>query len=109
MTKGQFFGVVLLVAAVLFAVFVWPTRYRDLSPKIGSDGVAHSMRVDRLTERVEMQNASGEWVEYAPPPEFNSMDTPTGHAVGKTNQAMDDIRKMNEVSKEATSHESPLK
>lgn len=109
MTKGQFFLYVFLAATVLFAVFVWPTRYRHLNSQVDADGVLRSVRVDRLSERVEIESATGEWVELAaPPPKFDHRDTPSGHAVGKTEQAAKDIRKMNEVSKKATDHPSPL-
>lgn len=110
MTRGRFFLIVLMVAAGLFATFIWPTRYKHLQGRVDADGVMRSMRVDRLTERVEIESGTGEWVEFAPPPpQYDHRDTPTGHAVGKTEQAARDIRKMNEVAKDATDHPSPIK
>lgn len=110
MTKGQFFLIAFVLATVLFAAYVWPTRYRHLPSRADADGVARSVRVDRLSSRVEIETETGEWVEVAPPPPaYDHRDTPAGHAVGKAQQAGDEIRKMNEVVKDATDHPSPVK
>jgi len=110
MTRGKFFFIVLMAAAVLCAIFVWPTRYRDLNERADADGVMRSMRVDRWSERVEIQTEAGDWIEFAPPPpEYDARETHVGQLVGKTDQAEKDIRKMNEVVNDATKHSSPIK
>ena len=110
MTRGKFFFIVVMAAALLCAIFVWPTRYRDLNERADADGVMRSMRVDRWSERVEIQTEGGDWIEFAPPPpEYDARETHVGQLVGKTDQAEKDIRKMNEVVNDATKHASPLK
>lgn len=100
MTKRKFLFIVFLVAAAVFAVFVWPTRYKQLQEGREGDESFRPMRVDRLTHRVEVQRVSGEWVEHTPPPPaFDPMtDTEGGRGVSEMHQAERDIRKMNEVT-----------
>lgn len=103
MTRGKFFFLVLLFASFLFAVFIWPTRYKQIQEGNPYDESIRPMRADRLTDRIEIQKTDGEWVEYAPPPpDFDPMtDTDAGRGLTKTQQAGDDIRKMNEVTQDA--------
>jgi len=102
MTAGKFFKVLFVVGALLFAIFVWPTRYKYYPGAPDEDGVAHPMRVDRITQRVDVQTADGRWEEFVPPPpSYDAKDTPTGHAVRKAERAGEDIRKMNDVAKDA--------
>jgi len=97
-----------VVAAVLFAVFVWPTRYKDVGRMHDEDGVAHPLRLDRITHQTEVLSAEGQWVEYkVPRPDYDSRDTPTGAAVGKAQQAGDDIRKMNDVTQDVIKNGVP--
>lgn len=101
MTRGKFFFYLFLIGAVVFAVFVWPTRYRQIREATPDDPSVRAMRADRLTDRVEVQNESGEWVEFAPPPPaFDPKETAVGRGASKAQQAQTDIRKMNEVAKE---------
>ena len=103
MTRGKFFLILTLVAVGLFVVFVWPTRYHHYDGAVDADGFVKELRVDRLTGRVDAKTPAGGWVQFAAPREVadDPMDTPTGHAVGKAEQAGREIRKMNEVAGEA--------
>lgn len=101
MTKGRLFFILLLVAAVVVAVFVWPTRYRYIESTESADGPTRPMRVDRITSRVEMQNGSGEWVEHVKPPKYEKRETYVDHGVSQARQAGEDIRKMNQAAKDA--------
>jgi hypothetical protein len=80
MTRQRLFFILLFVGVVLFAIFVWPTpeRFRDYREWAKKDS----------TE-----------VEY------DAMrDTPTGHAVGRAQQAADDMKKMDDAVRETTKH-----
>jgi len=103
MTARKFFFLVFLGAAAVFAIFVWPTRYKHIQEARPDDETVRPMRVDRLTDRIEIQKTTGEWVEFAPPPpDFDPLvDTEAGRGLSKTQQAGDDIRKMNEAAKDA--------
>jgi len=107
MTRRGFSISIFLILAILFAVFVWPTRYRPINVVPSPDqSEVVEQRVDRLTGRIEQRIAGGKWIEYAPPPpDFDpKVDTSAGREVSRAQQAGNDIRKMNEVAKKATEH-----
>lgn len=55
------FKIVLLLAVAVFAVFVWPTRYRYDHMKLGDNN--YPVRANRLTGKTEVL-AQGGWIEF---------------------------------------------
>lgn len=58
--KARNLTIVLLLAAIIFAVFVWPTRYRYDHLKMGDSN--YPVRTDRLTGKTEVLAQNG-WQE----------------------------------------------
>jgi hypothetical protein len=55
----SFLKLILLVLAVAFLVFVWPTRFAHTT--VGTGEFARPARMDRFTGEVQVKDAFGRW------------------------------------------------
>lgn len=102
MTFSRLLSILFLAAAVLFAVYVWPTRYAYEDGPAGEDGIKRELRVDRVTRRTEVRTQAGGWVDYdIKKPPVGPIDIQAERAAGQALKAGEDIRKMNEATQDA--------
>lgn len=112
MTSRGLVGLLALVALVLLAVFVWPTRYRVLP--VGPETGGHTVRVDRFNGKRDVKTAQGNWVPIEV--EQVQSDAPVAPNVpavpsspGAIQKQGDEIKQMHEAAQETMDQHDPLR
>ncbi len=107
MTARGLSGLVVLIALVLAALFVWPTRYENLP--VGPETGGHRVRVDRFSGERFVRVESGAWISIDAKPSLESAPAAAGRpdlpavpsSPGDIEQKGREIRDMHKAAQDA--------